>query len=79
MYSLALGTGLRASELGSLTPERFDLSVNPPTATVLARIIHTLREKTIATPCDLLILKNAGKRAHFPLPRVRHPGVVRVT
>ncbi|HMB05426.1 MAG TPA: hypothetical protein VKP69_17025 [Isosphaeraceae bacterium] len=36
LYALALGTGLRASELASLTPERFDLSTDPPTATVSA-------------------------------------------
>ena len=35
-YALALGTGFRASELASLTPERFDLTGNPPTATVPA-------------------------------------------
>ena len=36
LYSLALGTGFRASELASLTPEGFDLTSNPPTATVSA-------------------------------------------
>lgn len=35
-YELAMGTGLRASELATLTPERFDLTVDPPTATVPA-------------------------------------------
>jgi hypothetical protein len=33
-YALALGTGFRAGELASLTPERFDLDANPPTVTV---------------------------------------------
>jgi integrase/recombinase XerC len=33
MYSLALGTGFRASEIGSLTPGRFDLIVDPPMVT----------------------------------------------
>ncbi len=36
VYRLAAGTGFRASELRSLTPERFDLDGNPPTVTVLA-------------------------------------------
>ena len=36
LYALALGTGFRASELASLTPERFDLAADPPTVTVLA-------------------------------------------
>jgi len=35
-YALALGTGFRASELASLTPERFDLAGDPPTVTVAA-------------------------------------------
>jgi integrase len=33
-YALALGSGLRASELASLTPERFDVDASPPTVTV---------------------------------------------
>jgi integrase len=33
-YALALGTGFRAGELASLTPERFDLDASPPTVTV---------------------------------------------
>ncbi len=36
VYTLAMGTGFRASELASLTPERFDLAGEPPTATVAA-------------------------------------------
>jgi hypothetical protein len=30
LYALALGTGFRANELASLTPERFDLAASPP-------------------------------------------------
>ena len=36
LYALALGTGFRAAELGSLTPESFHLDSDPPTATVKA-------------------------------------------
>ena len=36
LYAVALSTGFRAEELRSLTPERFDLAGNPPTATVPA-------------------------------------------
>ena len=43
-YRLALGTGFRASELASLTPERFDLAANPPTATVPAGYTKNGRE-----------------------------------
>jgi integrase/recombinase XerD len=36
LYRLALGTGFRAGELGSLTLESFDLDGDPPTVTVRA-------------------------------------------
>lgn len=36
LYDLALGTGLRAKELRTLTPNRFSLGSNPPTVTVMA-------------------------------------------
>jgi len=36
LYHLAHGTGFRAKELRTLTPERFRLNVDPPTVTVLA-------------------------------------------
>ena len=36
LYRLAVGTGFRANELHSLTPESFDLDTDPPTVTVQA-------------------------------------------
>jgi len=36
LYHLAAGTGFRANELRSLTPESFDLDANTPTVTVQA-------------------------------------------
>ena len=36
LYRLALGTGFRADELATLTPERFALDSDPPTVTVMA-------------------------------------------
>jgi integrase len=36
LYAVAVYTGLRASELASLTPESFDLDADPATVTVLA-------------------------------------------
>jgi len=36
LYRLAIGTGLRRSELASLTPRSFDLDAHPPTVTVEA-------------------------------------------
>lgn len=39
------------------------------TTAVIPDYSYPVRE-AIATRCDLLILKNAGRRAHFPLPRL---------
>lgn len=36
LYRIALGTGLRANEIRTLTPAAFDLEGNPPTVTVKA-------------------------------------------
>jgi integrase len=36
LYTLALGTGFRANELATLTPDRFALDGDPPTVTVMA-------------------------------------------
>jgi len=36
LYQLAIGTGFRANELRSLTPESFDMNADPPTVTVQA-------------------------------------------
>lgn len=36
LYRLAMGTGFRADELRTLTPERFHLDADPPSVTVLA-------------------------------------------
>ena len=44
LYALALGTGFRAAELGSLTPERFDLAANPPVVSVAAAYAKNRRE-----------------------------------
>jgi integrase len=44
LYTLSLYTGLRASELASLTPGSFDLDAEPPTVTVLAAFSKHRRE-----------------------------------
>jgi integrase len=51
LYALALGTGLRAEELRSLTPERFNLDANPPTVTALAA--YTKNGKEAVQPLAL--------------------------
>ncbi len=44
LYDLALGTGFRAEELATLTPERFALDADPPTVTVTAGYAKNGRE-----------------------------------
>ena len=44
LYRLAAGTGFRKSELGSLTPECFDLDADPPTVRVTAAYSKRRRE-----------------------------------
>ena len=50
LYSIALGTGFRASELASLTPERFNMTGNPPTATIAACYAKNGREAAQPIP-----------------------------
>jgi len=52
-YRLAIGTGFRARELASLTPESFDLDADTPTVTVIAS--HSKRRRDDVQPirCDL--------------------------
>jgi integrase len=44
LYATALGTGFRAGELRSLTPESFDVDCNPPTVTCMASYTKNGRE-----------------------------------
>ncbi|MGQ0633097.1 MAG: tyrosine-type recombinase/integrase [Planctomycetaceae bacterium] len=56
LYATALGTGLRASELRSLTRESFDLDSDPPTVTILAQNEKARRGDTLPLPPDLVDL-----------------------
>jgi len=56
LYSVALGTGLRASELDSLTPQSFDLNFDPPTVTIHAKNEKARRGDTLPLPLDLVQL-----------------------
>ncbi len=47
LYWLAMGTGFRAGELRSLTPESFDLDGEPPTVTVRAGFSKRRREDVL--------------------------------
>jgi integrase len=53
LYATACGTGFRASALGSLTPERFDLNADPPTVTLAARRNKSRVLKVQPLPADV--------------------------
>ncbi len=53
LYRLATGTGLRANELRSLTPEAFKLNTTPPTVTVEAGYSKRRRQDTQPIRADL--------------------------
>ncbi len=56
LYSTALGTGLRAKELGSLTPADFDLASSPPTVRIEAENEKARRGDVLPLPPDLVEL-----------------------
>jgi integrase len=53
LYAVALGTGLRSSELGSLTPEHFDLKAAPPTVRIDAPDEKARRGAVLPVSADL--------------------------
>ena len=53
LYGTAMGTGLRASELSSLTADNFDLDSDLRTVRVVANYAKNRREDTIPIPRDL--------------------------
>jgi integrase len=70
LYVLSAYTGLRESELASLTPESFALNADSPTVTVQAAYSKRRREDTVPLRadlarmlCDWLAGKPAGQRA----------------
>ena len=74
LYRLAVGTGFRANELRSLTPESFDLQADPPTVTVEAGYSKHRRADTQLLRQDLadllgdwLTRRAAGERV-FQMP-----------
>lgn len=74
LYRLALGTGFRASELASLTPESFRLDAEPPTIHV--RASQTKNRKQVAQPirhdlADAVRRWLARKRAGTPVFAVK--------
>ena len=70
LYTVAAFTGLRESELASLTPESFALDADPPAVTVGAAYSKRRREDTIILRPDLAALVRgwlAGRPAGQPL------------
>jgi integrase len=52
-YAVAPGTGLRRNELGSLTPESFDLKAGPPVVTLSGAHTKNRRQATLPLRRDL--------------------------
>jgi len=70
LYHLAVGTGFRANELRSLTPESFDLEANTPTVTVQAAYSKHRRKDVQPIRRDLADLLRpwlTGKEAGRPV------------
>lgn len=64
LYSVAMGTGLRASELASLTPQSFDLDSSTPTVTIEAKVEKARRGDVLPLPPDLVdLLRGGGKQS----------------
>jgi integrase len=73
LYRLAVGTGFRAGELRSLTPESFDLDAEPPTVTVEAGYSKHRREDVQPIRRDLADLLRpwlAGKEHGKPVFKI---------
>lgn len=70
LYRLALGTGFRANELGSLTPESFHLDADPPTVVVKAGYSKRRREDVQPIRDDLAAMLRTwlvGRPAKAPV------------
>jgi site-specific recombinase XerD len=70
LYLTAAATGLRASELASLTPESFDLDGDPATVTVASACTKNRRQAVQPLPADVALALSgylAGKPAGAPV------------
>jgi integrase len=75
LYRVAVGTGFRANELRSLTPESFDVDADPPTVTVQAAYSKHRRKDVQPIRCDLADLlgpwleaKQSGRPVFSSMP-----------
>ena len=70
LYVFSLHTGLRASELASLTPESIDLNTNPPTISVQAGYSKRRRLDVLPLPANVMDQVRSwlsGKATNLPL------------
>ncbi len=70
LYAMAMGTGLRASELASVHPGAFNLSDSPPVVNVQAAYTKNRKEATQPLPPDLAEALRGylpGKAANVPV------------
>ncbi len=70
LYHLTVGTGFRANEIRTLTPESFNLDDNPPTVTVRAAYSKRRRDDVQPIRSDLAELLRSwldGKKAGQPV------------
>jgi integrase len=74
LYVTALGTGLRASELASLTRRSFDLKGDHPTVTIEAPDEKARRGATLPLPADLVALLKPWLAQHVAPYALLWPG-----
>jgi integrase len=82
-YRLAVASGLRYSEIGSITPESFDWQSSPATVTVRACYAKNGQTATLPLPDDLTtdlaayVAERPLERPIFPLPHDKGAAMVR--
>ena len=74
LYRMAIETGLRASELASLTHASFDLSSDSPTVSVAARVSKRRRQDAIPLRADTASVMRAVLASKAPAAPVFHLG-----
>jgi integrase len=82
-YRLAVGSGLRYSELASIAPESFDWDASPATVTVLAGFAKNGQKATLPLPDDLAadlagyVAQRPPGTPIFPLPHDKGAAMLR--
>jgi integrase len=66
LYSVAVATGLRRNELGSLTPESFDLASDPPYVWVDGRVTKNRQQAVLPLRRDLAAELESWLRGQKP-------------